>query len=367
MKGYIDQDYARFRDIVRGRVRKDLRKFIAKGELFGRDGKYIVSIPVKQIRIPTFRYGDNKNGVGQGEGDIGTPIAEGDEGRGSGSAGSLPGQHILEIELSIEEMTKILEEELGLPRIKPKGHETILAPRYQYTSIARVGPESLRHFKRTFKQALRRSIIVGNYDPENPNLIPIPDDRRYRFWKLKDVPQNSAVIIYMMDVSGSMGDEQKEIVRTEAFWIETWLKSNYKKIEIRYIVHDAVAWEVDRDTFYKIRESGGTKISSALELCSKMMKKEYSPSIWNIYPFHFSDGDNWGQDDTKRCVNILKNEVLPNANVFCYGQVRSAYGSGQFKKDLDEQFTGDERVITSEIKDRYAIYDSIRDFLGKGK
>jgi uncharacterized sporulation protein YeaH/YhbH (DUF444 family) len=171
----------------------------------------------------------------------------------------------------------------------------------------------------------------------------------------------------MMDVSGSMGDEQKEIVRTEAFWIETWLKANYKRIEIRYIVHDAVAWEVDRETFYQIRESGGTKISSAYELCSKMISKKYNPTVWNIYPFHFSDGDNWGQEDSQKCVRMLQSEILPSVNLFCYGQVKSAYGTGQFKKDLDDRFTGDERIVTSEIKDKYSIYDSIRDFLGKGK
>jgi uncharacterized sporulation protein YeaH/YhbH (DUF444 family) len=66
-----------------------------------------------------------------------------------------------------------------------------------------------------------------------------------------------------MDVSGSMTDEQKEIVRTEAFWIDTWLSSQYDGIETRYIIHDAVAKEVDEQTFYHTRESGGTRISSA--------------------------------------------------------------------------------------------------------
>jgi len=102
------------------------------------------------------------------------------------------------------------------------------------------------------------------------------------------MPQNAAVIIYMMDVSGSMGDEQKEIVRTEAFWIDTWLRSQYKKIETRYVVHDAAAKEVDRETFYHLKESGGTKISTAYQLCAELIRKDYNPTEWNVYPFHFS-------------------------------------------------------------------------------
>ena len=126
----------------------------------------------------------------------------------------------------------------------------------------------------------------------------------------------------MMDVSGSMGDEQKEIVRTESFWINLWLKSQYKDIEIRYIIHDATAKEVDEDTFFRTRESGGTLISSAFKLCREIMRADYDSSEWNIYPFHFSDGDNWSTDDTKLCLKILDEDIIPHSNVFCYGKLK---------------------------------------------
>jgi uncharacterized sporulation protein YeaH/YhbH (DUF444 family) len=170
----------------------------------------------------------------------------------------------------------------------------------------------------------------------------------------------------MMDVSGSMGDEQKEIVRIESFWIDTWLSKQYKGLESRYIIHDAVAREVDRDTFFHTRESGGTMISSAYKLCSQLIDDHYPPEEWNIYPFHFSDGDNWSMDDTLSCVDILKQKLLPRANMFAYGQVESPYGSGQFIKDLREHFGKDDRVVTSEIRDKDAIVGSIKEFLGKG-
>ena len=199
-------------------------------------------------------------------------------------------------------------------------------------------------------------------------MIPHKRDFRYRASDAKVEFENSAVVIYMMDVSGSMGDEQKEIVRTESFWINLWLKSQYKDIEVRYIIHDATAKEVDEETFFKTRESGGTLISSALKLCREIVEKDYDPSEWNIYPFHFSDGDNWSADDTKLCLEILDQDLLPASNVFCYGQVESRYGSGQFYKDLAGRYgEDDEKVILSKIKNKDAILDSIKDFLGKGK
>ena len=208
---------------------------------------------------------------------------------------------------------------------------------------------------------------MGAYVPDKPVIVPIPDDKRYRSWKTEAEPVANAVIIYMMDVSGSMGDEQKEIVRIESFWIDTWLSKQYKGLESRYIIHDAVAREVDRETFFHTRESGGTMISSAYKLCAQLVDDHYPPEEWNIYPFHFSDGDNWSMDDTLSCVDILKQKLLPRVNMFAYGQVESPYGSGQFIKDLREHFSKDERVVTSEIRDKDAIVGSIKEFLGKGK
>jgi uncharacterized protein len=170
-----------------------------------------------------------------------------------------------------------------------------------------------------------------------------------------------------MDVSGSMGDEQKEIVRIESFWIDAWLTKQYKGLESRFIIHDAIAREVDRETFFHTRESGGTMISSAYKLCAQIVSAEYPADEWNIYPFHFSDGDNWSMDDTLSCVELLRTQLLPKVNMFAYGQVESPYGSGQFIKDLKEHFAKDERVVTSEIRDKDAVVGSIKDFLGKGK
>jgi sporulation protein YhbH len=365
----IKGDHARFKEIVRGKIKDNLRKYIQKGEMIGKKGKDLITIPVPSIDIPHFRYGHKEQGgVGQGEGDVGTVLGPGAvEGDGHGQAGKGEGEHTLEVDISLDDLATLLGEELALPRIEPKGTKQLETQKIKYTGVNTSGPESLRHFKRTYKQALRRQLISGSYNSERPIIVPIREDRRYRSWKVVKQPQSNALIVYMMDVSGSMGDEQKEIVRIESFWLDTWLRSNYKGIDTRYIIHDAVAREVDRDTFFHTRESGGTMISSAYKLAHDIIRKEYDPTQWNIYAFHFSDGDNWSADDTRSCVDLLRGELLPKVNQFAYGQVESPYGSGQFIKDLREAFDSDERVALSEIADKDAIYQSIKEFLGRGK
>ncbi|MBI3409626.1 MAG: DUF444 family protein [Planctomycetes bacterium] len=362
----IERDQQRFRKLVRGKVKSNLSKYISRGEMIGKKGKDLVSIPLPQIDIPQFRYGQKgTGGVGQGEGDPGQPLTA-PQGDGDSGAGDQPGGHILEVDLTMEEMAQILGEELQLPRIEPRGKKNIVTTKDKYTGIRQTGPESLKHFKRTFKRALRRQIASGVYDPEKPIVVPVREDKQYRSWKEVKKPESVACIIYMMDVSGSMTDEQKEIVRIEAFWIDTWLKAHYQGIQNVYIIHDAAAHEVDEHTFYHTRESGGTKISSAYEMCDQIITKRFPPDQWNLYAFHFSDGDNWG-DDSPHCVDLLNEKMLPKLNLFGYGQVESPYGSGEFYEYITELVNNKENVVASRIPDRDAILGSIKEFLGTGR
>ncbi|MCS7264111.1 MAG: DUF444 family protein [Armatimonadetes bacterium] len=363
----IERDVARFRDIVKGKIRQNLRKFITNTELIGRQGKTIVSIPVPQIEIPHFTYRwRDAGGVGQGEGEEGDILwVEGQEGEGQRGAGFLPGLHPVEVEITLEELVELLGQELELPRLEPKSYGQMQSEKPRYKSIRRVGPESLRHFKRTFRQALRRQMLSGTYNHENPVIIPVHDDFRYRSFEYEPQPESKAVIFFMMDVSGSMGDEQKEIVRITAFWIDQWVRRHYKGVERRYIVHDAAAREVPEDLFYRLRESGGTKISSAYKLCSKLIDEHYSPTEWNIYAFHFSDGDNWEEDDAD-AFEVLGEKLLPQVNLFGYGQVYSHWGSGRFIYDLADEFANEsENLRLTEIRSKEYILDAIRNLLGK--
>ena len=362
----IREDHNRFRDIIKGKIKRNLKKFVSHKEMIGKREKDFVKIPMPRIEIPDFRYGPKqKGGVGQGQGEPGDGV--GQQGDGSGKAGKDAGEHNLEVDVTLDELAEILGEALELPNIQPKANKQIDAESVKYSGLSPVGPEGLRHFKASYKAALKRHLASGTYNPDEPIIIPIKRDMRYRSFKVIKKPQTKAVVIYMMDVSGSMGEEQKEIVRLESFWINTWLRKHYKGLEARFIIHDAAAKEVDEDTFFRTSESGGTLISSAYKVCQKMIDDEFPPNEWNIYPFHFSDGDNWSGEDTRLCMKIIKEKFLPNVNAFFYGQVESKYGSGQFLKDLKKEFGDDDRVITSKIENKDKILDSIKDFLGKGK
>ncbi|MFT7677758.1 MAG: uncharacterized sporulation protein YeaH/YhbH (DUF444 family) [Planctomycetota bacterium] len=365
----MERDRARFRDIVRGRLRQDLRRYLQTSELLGRQGGRTISIPVPQIELPRFRFGDNQgDGVGQGPGKEGEAVeGEGEGEEGVGAAGDQPGKHVLEVEVELAELAAMLGSELELPDVQPRGTRQLITEGGRYTGIRSQGPQSLRHFRRTFRRALQRTISEGDWDPNNPVVVPMRDDERFRAKRTAPKPESSAVILHMMDVSGSMGREQKDVVRIKAFWIDTWLRSQYENIEVVYIVHDAAAKVVCQEDFFHLRESGGTKISSAYELCLQLIQEKYRPENWNIYPFHYSDGDNWSARDSDRCVGMLRDEILPRVNQFCYGQVKSAYGSGQFKKDLDAGLGDMESLVTAAVNGREDIPEAIRTFLGKGR
>ena len=210
--------------------------------LFRSKGKDTISIPIPFIDIPHFKYGHKEQGgVGQGDGDVGQQLSPGAVQPGDGHQASQgEGDHTLEVDVTLDELAQILGEELRLPNIERRHNEKIVTQKIKYTGVNTTGPESLRHFKRTYKQALKRQIAMGTYDAARPIIIPTREDRRYRSYKLQELPETNAVIIYMMDVSGSMGDEQKEIVRIESFWLDTWLRHQYKGLESRYIIHDEI-------------------------------------------------------------------------------------------------------------------------------
>jgi len=361
----IDRDHQRFKEIVRGRVRRDLKGYISSGEMIGQQGKRLISIPVKSIAIPRFRYGDNSGGVGTGEARPGDGQGE-PGGMGGPHGGTEIGHHIMEVDLTLDELADIIGEELELPRIKPKGKKIITDDKSRYSGLRPAGPESLRHFKRTYRRAMRRQIIEGTYDPAAPKIVPVRADKLYRSWKTIRSPQSNAVIIYMMDVSGSMGSEQKEIVRTEAFWIDTWLRRNYDGIESRYIVHDVRAGEVDRETFFNLREDGGTRISSAFKVAKELTETKFNPQDWNVYLFYFSDGDNSSDSDSRDTCQLIKDFFLPIINMVGYSQVKSQWGNGGFLEIFREILDGEEKVISVRLDEKDDVLQALRSLFSKG-
>src|SRR4051794_18147215 len=128
----IKEDQNRFKDIVKGKVRDDFKKYVTQGEMIGKRENDYVKIPLPHIEIPTFRYGPKQQGgVGQGQGQPGEGVGE--PGDGKGQAGSDSGEHMLEVELSMDELADILGEKLELPRIQPKGNKNIEMEKARYS------------------------------------------------------------------------------------------------------------------------------------------------------------------------------------------------------------------------------------------
>lgn len=367
----ILKDLERFKKIVRGEIRKNLKALIETGSIVGQKGGDIVKVPIKAIRIPQFRYDPHEQGgIGVGEGEIGEPIQFDPTQTGDGQAGYGPGPHFREVEVEVRELAEILGEELELPKIEPKGHKHVLSGSEEYEDVSTVGPEALLMKRRAFQRGLLRQMLMGGPSRPSDTIIvtPIKEDMRYLYGAPTESPEANCVILFMRDASGSMSGEKTEIIRQENWWIDLWLRMNYKNVDRVYILHDYEAQEVNEDDFYSLSTGGGTRISSAYELCNRITDRRYPPEHWNIYAFHFSDGENWIGDTENACVPLLRDQLLPKVNLFCYGQVTLGRRSpGLHLVKLKERLADHDRLVTSIISDREDILQSIKEFLGKGR
>ena len=369
--GNITSDSARFKRLVRGHVRKkeNLRKYISRDELIGKQGNEKIRIPIPVINIPRFKYGIwDVGGVGQGEGEEGDLLFDPDtSSEKEGSNGPDQGD-LMDVEMPVSELEKLLMEELGLPYIEPKGNHTIHTQRPIYKSIAEQGVR--RNFKRTYKEALKRMTASGNYEPGDA-VIPVRRDFRYRAVSSQPDLQSSAALIYMLDVSGSMGEEERRLCRMANSWLQRIIGRYYQNIEERFIVHTMNAYEVEGSVFYGTQLAGGTLASSAFQKSIEIIQKNYPPEEWNIYLFYYSDGENFEEDNDK-AMALLRNMLLPNINMFCYGECSK--GKELFMYEMAKRFNLNsnkgsnvprKKIRTSTLMDDDDILETLRTFLTK--
>jgi hypothetical protein len=154
------------------------------------------------------------------------------------------------------------------------------------------------------------------------DAIPFIDSFDLRYNNRVRVPQPStqAVMFCLMDVSGSMDEEKKNIAKRFFMLLYLFLTRTYDHIEVVFIRHHTHADEVDEDEFFHSRESGGTVVSTALDLTRKVIRERYASSVWNIYIAQASDGDNWDAD-SPRCRALLGEHILPLCQYFAYIEI----------------------------------------------
>lgn len=310
----MGRDSNRFDQKLKGLKRDGLRDYFrSDGIVVPQPNGETIRIPIRNLRIPRFIFGSNdKSGVGQGDGEIGDPIPgkPQDDQRGQ-EHGEGEGSHSY-IDLNLEEAVEFLGEELELPNLLEKFEGNIgVASHNKYTGIQRVGPESLRHAKRTYKEALRRSISSGDYDPEKPVIIPIHDDKRYRSANDAILPTAKAAIIYLLDCSGSTR-EVLPFLQNVGWLADAWIQKHYASVARRYVQYDHSAKEVTADKLYSVSAGGGTAINAGLSLAKKIAQDDYPESDYNLYLIHFTDGDGHGMEITEEYVEDYERWIRRN-------------------------------------------------------
>ncbi|MEK6880355.1 MAG: DUF444 family protein, partial [Nanoarchaeota archaeon] len=232
----------------------------------------------------------------------------------------------------------------------------------KYSTVSKHGAIGLRIARKSFKRALLRTISMHEYDIANPVIIPRKEDFIYKHPRDSLQPQEQAVIFYLMDVSGSMTNEKRDMVKTMCFWIELWLEYSYKcKLTAHHIVHDTTAHELTKELFYKINTSGGTILSSAILVAYDIMKQKYLPiDDWNIYVFAFSDGDNWSQDDNIKTINIIK-ELISFDVHYAYSEIATSESDeSAFMGELQRYLKKDNNIRIAKVASREKIVHAIK-------
>lgn len=367
----IREDHKRYHDIIRDKVKHKLKDHIKSGKKIARRGKDYVVVDIPVVDLPRFKHGDPyKDGIGTGPGEKGDKVKDGPaDPVEAGEPGDDSGEHTMGVGVSLDEYIDVLGEELNLPKLEPKSNSELITPRLKYDKIARVGNPSLVHKKRTLKNMIKRSIACNNYDPDDiSDLYPVPDDFEYKSWSQKDKPDVNAVIFFMQDISASMGPDKRDLVRELCWYLECWIRRFYEQTDIKYMVHDVEAFEVDSEKFYNYTSGGGTKISSVFRMAHDMIENSYPLDEWNVYCFYLSDGENWN-DDNKICIDILKS-MQRMCNVIGVTEVKAMSDWAEFalrvEEALDEDELDAETVITGTVNTHRDILNVLKEFLTIG-
>ena len=422
------RDARRHREKQKQAVKKEMKKIISESSIITRKKGKKVNIPIREIVIPDFKPGtrqgngeDTRAGVGQGDGKKGDVIGRrAGSGQEPGKPGDQPGEDYIESEVDIEEIISLMLEDLGLPNLEDKDASANLEAisGYRISGIRRSGPQVLLEKRLTSKQGIGRFYayletlkdetgqdeltcytalkdadgnlgealqlleegIEARYDEVEPFPVMVSDDQRYLNLKEEKTWHSNAVIFAMMDVSASMTTDKKYLARSMLFWINEFLKKIYEHVDVRFIIHHARARLVDEDSFFKTGESGGTRCVEAYRLAHSLIEDQYPTDEWNVYLFHFSDGEDWDSGSTIAEAKKLIEQT--KVNMLGYGEIRldgRPFSSGlkkAFEKELpvESEKKEDLDLIVGEkshpflglvIRDKDHILPAIQEFLKK--
>lgn len=352
-------DRLRHREKVRESIRENIADIIAEESIIGKNRDKVIKVPLRGIKEYRFIYGDNAPGVGTGDGNaqpgqvVGKAGKDG-PGKGDGKAGDQPGIDYYETDVSLEELIEIMFEDLELPNLERRALREIPSDlSSKRKGFRHVGIRVRLDKRRTARQRVTRMMATQRSrrtdevatapeelletTGENPavneseGLSPPPvtvkrrfpfhqDDLRYKHLETDTREDSNAVVICIMDTSGSMDTMKKYLARSFFFMLYQFIATRYRNVEIVFIGHHTEAKEVTEEEFFHKGEGGGTFISSGYQKALDIIAERYHPSLWNIYSFHCSDGDNFDSDNPA-ALRTAK-ELADICNLFGYGEIK---------------------------------------------
>jgi len=370
-KGIIDQD--RHKERIKDAIKKNLGSIVSNESIILSNGRKTVKVPMRALDEYKFRFDYRKRKhVGQGDGKtkvgdvIGREDQQGQQGQGTGQGGDSPGQDYYEADVEIDEIAAMIFADLQLPFLEDKAQRAVPSQTTRFTEIRRTGVLSNLDKRRTILENIRRNARekgqakIGGFKKE---------DMRFKSWEDEIRYESNAAVIAMMDVSGSMGEFKKYIARSFFFWMVRFLRTKYDSVEIVFISHHTEAKEVNEEQFFTQGESGGTVVSSAYKLALDIIAQRFPPRDWNVYPFHFSDGDNYYSDNEDAVK--MADQLIETCNLFGYGEIgeegMATYrrSSGALLSIFNDRLKNQDRFIGVRIDDKEDVYPALKEFFGK--
>jgi len=357
----------RFLQRYKGQIKEAVARAIKGRSITDMENGEKVSIPVKDVNEPSF--GHAHGGVWEAVQPGNQEYLKGDQiprpqggagGRGKGQASNSddPSEDDFAFQLSREEFLNYFFEDLELPNLVKTQLASTTDFKSKRAGYTTSGTSSSLHVLRSLRGALGRRIAVGGKsskrlkqaetelfdllqkldDPKDARIVALkqeihhlrlrllaipfidPFDLRYSNRVKVPMPSTQAVMFCLLDVSGSMDEQKKDIAKRFFILLYLFLTKAYEKIEVVFIRHHTSALEVDEENFFHSRESGGTIVSSALKLLTEIIKERYSGAEWNAYVAQASDGDNW-DNDSATCREILNDTVMPLVQYYAYVEI----------------------------------------------
>jgi len=370
-------DRRRHKKKIERAIKDGIHDIVAEESIIGQDGKKKIKIPVRGIKEYRFIYGDNatnkKAGSAPGS-DIkrGQKIGDGkkkDQGQGN-KPGNEKGEEYYEVEITLEELAHYLFDDLELPDMEKKTLKKVISEKIKRKGYRPQGIQPRLDKKKTAISRIKRKKATTRHSSdseEEETTFPFHEnDLTYRHYKPSQKECSSAVIFFVMDVSGSMTKTKKFIARSFYFLLYHFIRSKYEQTEIVFVSHDTGAQEVNEDQFFSRGNSGGTLVSKGLELVCDIINKRYHPSSWNIYCFQCSDGDNWPEDTSKTLAAAEKIKDVSQLYGYCEitpeGEKSSWFDDTRLSK-VYERLT-DRKMKTVMISSKSDIWPAFKRLFG---